>query len=140
MLKASFSPSEKEDSSNKIVRDWSEFIFKLNELLAEARAKKLNISDSSYLARCEKDNALQESIKRIVEEPNALKAEKMILSLYFDFLDHHPVSSPFSPDALMLYGLKLQIKEKEKTFDKENGKTEFNRLFSDIEKEIFHKE
>lgn len=140
LLKATFTPSGVEKSKNRTVSDWENFIFKLNELLTEARAKKLDISDPVYKARCEKDNALLDKVKRIVDEENALKAERMILSLYFDFLDHHPVASPFSTDALMLYGLKLQIKEKEKSFDKEKGRVEFNRLFSDIEKDIFHKE
>lgn len=140
LIKATFNPTGEEKSKNKTVSDWEDFIFKLNELLTEARAKKLDISDPVYKARCEKDNALLEKVKRIVDEDNALKAEQMILALYFDFLDHHQVSSPFSTDALMLYGLKLQIKERAKSFDQEKGRIEFDRLFSDIEKDIFHKE
>ncbi len=139
LLNATFYPEDKK-SKNKTVMDWESFIFKLNEMLTEARAKKLGLSDPSYSARCDKDTILAESVKRIIEEPNALKAERMILSLYFDFLDQHQVSSPFSTDALMIYGLKLQIKEKANSFDKEKGKAEFARLFSDIEKDIFHKE
>ncbi len=140
LLKASFSPDSNSKGRNKIVQQWDNFIFKLNELLTEARAKKLGILDSGYHARCERDSVLEEKIKSIIEEPNALEAEKKILSMYFDFLDHHQLSSPFSTDALMIYGLKLQIKEKENSFDKVKGKAEFDRLFSDIQRDIFHKE
>lgn len=139
LVKATFDSSG-DECKNKIVASWSSFIFKLNELLTEARAKKLGIEDKNYNARCDKDYKLEEEVKKIIEEPNALNAERMILSLYFDFLDKHQVSSPFSTDALILYGLKLQIKEKEKSYDKEDGKAEFERLFSDIQKDIFHKE
>ena len=137
LLKASFSHDSKESGKNRIVKEWDDFIFKLNELLTEARAKKLGLSDPSYKAQSDQDSVLEEKVKRIIDEPNALKAEKMILSLYFDFLDNHQLSSPFSTDALMIYGLKLQIKERAKSFDLDKGKTEFERLFSDIEKDIF---
>lgn len=137
LLKASFSNTDEERSKNRIVRDWDKFIFNLNELLTEARARKLGIADDKYKARCEHDSALDERVKKIVEEKNALSAEKMILALYFEFLDKHQLSSPFSTDALILYGLKLQIKEKEKSFDLEKGREEFNMLFSDIGKDIF---
>ena len=137
LLKATFSYDSEEKGKNKIVKDWGDFIFKLNEMLTEARAKKLGLSDSRYSSKAERDRDLEEKVKDIIEEPNALKAERMILSLYFDFLDHHSLSSPFSSDALMIYGLKLQIKEKANSFDAKKGREEFDRLFSDINKDIF---
>ena len=79
-------------------------------------------------------------MRKLVDNPNPLEAEKEILALYFDFLDKHQVASPFSTEALMIYGLKLQIKEKAKGFKRDKGKAEFDRLFANIQKEIFHKE
>ena len=40
----------------------------------------------------------------------------------------------------MIYSLKLQIKEKAAGFDRDKGKKEFDRLFGDVKKDIFHKE
>ena len=40
----------------------------------------------------------------------------------------------------MIYGLKLQIKERASSFDREKGKAEFDRLFKDVQNDIFHKE
>ncbi len=137
LLKATFAHDQSDSGKNHIVKEWDDFIFKLNELLTQERAKKLGLLDPSYKARCTQDMALEESVRRIVGEENALKAEKMILSLYFDFLDQHQLSSPFSTDALIIYGLKLQIKERASAFDREKGKAEFERLFSNIEKDIF---
>lgn len=140
LLKATFTPDMSSTASNKIVRDWSDFIFKLNETLTEARARKLGLNNPEYNSRCEKDSELESQIKRVLEQKNPLEAERLILSLYFDFLDRHPLSSPFSSEALMIYGLKLQIKEKEKSFDREQGRAEFDKLFKNIQKDIFDKE
>lgn len=136
LAKATFTHEEGKASS-RIVQDWDKFNFRLKELLTEVRAKKLGFGDNpEYKAKSERDNELEKKASRIVSLQNPLEAENAILALYFDFLSSHEVSSPFSLDALIIYGLKLQIKEKVKAFEKEKGEAEFNRLYSDIQKEI----
>ena len=70
----------------------------------------------------------------MIKDP--LQAEKAILSEYFDFLSSHEVQSPFSLDALIIYGLKLQIKERAEAFSREKGRAEFDHLYRDIQLEI----
>lgn len=136
LAKATFSHEEGKATS-RIVQDWDRFNYRLKELMTEARAKKLGLGEMScYKARSDRDAELEKKAAQIVAMKNPLQAEEAILSLYFDFLSSHQVSSQFSLEALIIYGLKLQIKEKVKAFDKEKGEAEFNRLYSDIQKEI----
>lgn len=136
----SFDSKGEGKASSKIVKEWDSFSFSLKELITEERARRLGLENKEYRARCIKEKSLEDKVIRIVNNPDPLQAEKEILSLYFDFLDKHPVTSPFSTEALMIYALKLQIKEKAKGFDRDKGKAEFDRLFEKIQKDIFHKE
>ena len=83
-----------------------------------------------------KDTFDLKKAKEILSISNPLEAEKAILGEYFDFLSSHPVSSPFSLDALIIYGLKLQIKERVAAFSEEKGREEFDRLYRDIQSVI----
>ncbi len=123
-----------------IVKEWESLVYRINEILTEERAKKLGIDDKEYKARCLPDKAIEDRVKHILSIADPLEAEREILNLYFDFLSSHETSDPFSTKALMIYSLKLQIKEKASGFDKDRGKAEFDRLFSDVKKDIFHKE
>ena len=134
--KASFSHKEGK-VSNKIVRDWDNFNYTFSEMMVEERAKKLGKGDDfSYKARSERNEELEKKAREIVSMENPLQAEKSILAEYFDFLSSHAVSSPFSLDALIIYGLKLQIKERVAAFVTEKGRNEFHRLYGDIQSEI----
>ena len=124
-----------------IVKEWESLIYSVNEMMTEERAKKLGLdSEKEYKARCDHDNVLEDKVKRIVSMDNPLEAERAILSLYFDFLSDYELSDPFSTTALMVYGLKLQIKERASSFDSRKGRAEFDHLFKDVQKDIFHKE
>ena len=137
LKKATFNVETNRKTKSKVVKDWENFEWKLNELLTEERAKNLNWDVDKYKAKCTPDRLLSEKLKKIVESPNPLKAEKEILDMYFEFLENHEVSSPFSTEALMIYALKLQIKEKAESFSKEKGRKEFDKLYGELEKQIF---
>lgn len=134
--KASFSHREGK-ASNRIVKDWDSFNYCFSEMLVEERAKKLGRGDClEYKSRVPRDENLEKKAKEILSISDPLEAEKAILSQYFDFLSSHPVSSPFSLDALIIYGLKLQIKERASSFVEEKGRREFDRLYGDIQNVI----
>lgn len=136
--KATFTPSDDKKIKSPVVRAWASFNYKLSEILTEERSKRLGWDkDKKYKAKCPDDPVLREKVKKIVEKEDPLKAERDILSLYFDFLSKYREDSPFSTEALMIYSLKLQIKEREKEFSDERGEKEFNRLLGHIQKEIF---
>ncbi len=138
LKKATFEPKSDKDIKSPIVKAWASFNYKLNEILTEERAIRLGWDkNGQYKAKCQDDPQLRESLRKIVDEENPLKAERDILSLYFDFLNKYSESSPFSTEALMIYALKLQIKEKEKSYSTEVGKSEFNKLLGNIQSQIF---
>lgn len=139
--RVTFHPEAGSGARLPIVKEWENLIFTINEMMTEERAKKLGLdAEKEYKARCSRDKVLEDKVKHIVNMDNPLEAERAILSLYFDFLSEHELSDPFSTTALMIYGLKLQIKERASSFDREKGKAEFDRLFKDVQKDIFHKE
>ncbi len=123
-------------SGNRIIRDWDSFNFALEEYITEERAKKLGIRDTRYRARCPFNEEIRNKARRIVALPDPLEAEKAVLVEYFSFLSSHKVESQFSLDALIIYGLLLQIKEKVAGYDERKGRAEFDRLYSDIRKDI----
>lgn len=137
LKKAKFNVRTDKKAKSRIVSEWQSFEYRLNELLTEERAKNLGLDDEKYRARCTPDRIFSEKLKKIIENPNPLKGEMEILDMYFNFLDSHPVSSPFSMDALIIYALKLQIKEKAESFSQEKGRAEFDKLYSNLEKQIF---
>ena len=135
LKKASFD-HEKEKVSNRIISDWDDFNYSLNEYITEERAKKLGIKNSDYNARCAHSDEIQRKAEIIVGMDNPLEAEKAVLGEYFSFLSSHTVDSQFSLDALIVYGLLLQIKERVSSFDREKGREEFDRLYQEIRKDI----
>ena len=134
--KASFAHREGK-VTNKIVKDWDNFNFTFSEMLVSQRAiKNGKGEDPEYKPRVPRDENLEKKANEILSISNPLEAEKAILGEYFDFLSSHPVSSPFSLDALIIYGLKLQIKERVAAFSEEKGREEFDRLYRDIQSVI----
>ncbi len=135
LTKATFD-HEKEKVSSRIISDWDDFNYCLNEYLTEERAKKLGKKNPEYRARCRHSEDIQKKAESIVRIENPLDAEKAILAEYFSFLSSHEVDSQFSLDALIIYGLLLQIKERVSSFDRVKGREEFDRLYQDIRKDI----
>lgn len=128
------------DAKLPLVKEWESFIYKINEYMTEARARKLSLDDKEYKSRADHDKALEDRVNQIVELDNPLEAERALLALYFDFLSTRESYDPFSSRSLMIYGLKLQIIERSAAFSQDKGRAEFDRLFKDVQKDIFHKE
>lgn len=136
MLKKASFDHEKEKVSSRIISDWDDFNYSLNEYLTQERALKMGKKDPRYRARCRENEEIRRKAEQIVKISNPLDAEKAVLSEYFSFLSKHEVESQFSLDALIIYGLLLQIKERVSSFDREKGRAEFNRLYQEIRKDI----
>lgn len=135
LSKATFDHAGDKDS-NHIIRDWDNFNYCLNEYLTQERAKKLGRTGDEYRARCAYNERIEHRASEIVSLSDPLEAEKAILGEYFIFLSKHEVESQFSLDALIIYGLLLQIKERVASFSPEKGRDEFERLYQSIRKDI----
>lgn len=129
------------DPKSPLMRRWKAYISKVNSYLAEERAKKLGWNDDgAYSVPEEKDRVLAERISRAVRTMDPLEGEKELLSIYFDFLRANITYDPFSRDSLMIYALQLQILERKSSFSQQKGKSEFERLFKELQKEFTVKE
>ncbi len=135
LSKATFT-HDKEKESNRIIKDWDDFNYTLNEYITQERAKKLSLDDPKYKIRCERNDEVEKMAHEIVSSSNPLDAEKAILKKYFDFLSNHKTDSLFSLDALIIYALLLQIKERAGSFSEEKGRETFEMLYTDIRKDI----
>ncbi len=135
LSKATFT-HESGKENNHIIKDWDKFNYTLSEYITQERAQKKGIEDKKYLSRADKDEIIEREARDIVALNNPLEAENAILSQYFAFLSNHPVESQFSLDALIIYSLLLQIKERASRYSKEDGRAEFDNLYSKIRNDI----
>ena len=125
--------TEEGEASIPVVREWQEYAGHLRAAINRIRAERLGFKG---YASDSMDRSLEPVARAIVENRNPLEGEKVILSLYFDFLTSRETGSPFSSSALMIYALKLQILERAGAFDEKKGRAEFDKLYSAIEKTI----
>ena len=98
-------------------------------------ARKLGFAGYETVSGGEK--IFEDRIRSIVEDMNPLEGERALLGMYFDFLSSREGGSPFSSRALMIYALKLQLMERSSSFSQEKGLEEFDRLYKEIETDIF---
>ena len=135
LSKATFT-HESDKENNHIIRDWDKFNYTLSEYITQERAHKLGLVDKKFLSRAEKDERIEAEAREIVAITNPMEAENAILARYFAFLSNHSVESQFSLDALIIYGLLLQIKERASRYSAEDGRKEFDSLYSKIRNDI----
>ena len=123
---------------NRFVEAYSRFSTMLDRALTEERARALGLDEQEYRNDGEKTAFIQQAVRRAVSECNPLEAEELLLRLRFDFLDRN-VGSGHRWDLtfLVCYALKLSLLSRRSAFTRERGSEEFERLTSQLRKEIF---
>lgn len=101
-----------------IVKEWKAFDLSIREELAKIRkAKKDRVKEK-----------ISPALATVFSNEIPLEMEKRLEKIRWDFLENKEISFYFDLNALIIYYLKLQILERLKTFDKEKGKTKFEKL------------
>lgn len=127
-----------EVKGNGFIKGFSHYRSMVEKELAAQRSARLKISDSRYINTGDKETRISETIHRAVTDDNPLEAEKIILSLYWDYLESHAgLNHIFDLTFLLSYALRLQILSRISSFTREKGNAEFSRLFSNLKSEIF---
>ena len=123
---------------NRFVEAYSRLSTMLDRALTEERARALGLDEQEYRNDGEKTAFIQQAVRRAVSECNPLEAEELLLRLRFDFLDRN-VGSGHRWDLtfLVCYALKLSLLSRRSAFTRERGSEEFERLTSQLRKEIF---
>lgn len=127
-----------EVKGNRFLAEFSHFRSMVEKELASQRATRLGIEDERYVNRGEKESKITEEVRKAVSNESPLEAEKIILSLYWDYLEAHvSVGHYFDLTFLISYALRLQILSRLSQFTTEKGNEEFSKAFSTLKAEIF---
>lgn len=123
-------------SRNPFLGRWQKFAGMLKGELNEQRARKLGLSAESYANREERSIAVQNAVRSALAEPNALKAEMILIALQWHEIDEMSAGHVFDTDAVLAYALKLGIITRKNLFTQEAGNKEFKRLYGGVEAQI----
>ncbi len=127
-----------EVKGNRFLAEFSHFRSMVEKELAAQRAARLSIQDERYVNKGDKESRITEEIRKAVACESPLEAEKIILQLYWDYLETHVSSGHyFDLTFLISYALRLQILSRQSQFTTEKGNEEFSKVFSTLKAEIF---
>lgn len=122
---------------NSFVEGYTRFRSMVEKELASVRSQRLGLAQD-YRNDGEKSSLISQTVRKAVEESNPLEGEKILLRLYFDYLDRNiGFGHQWDLTFLISYALKLQLLSRRSSFTREKGRREFDALFSQLGKEIF---
>lgn len=123
-----------ESDRGSLLREWADFYGVLREELIYQRRVKLSRSAKIPGNR---DAAVTAAVTTAVNSDNPLVAEKILLQLEFEKLDEMVGYHNFDERALYGYAMKLQLLERQRTFDRKTGEEEFQTLLDDLRQQVF---
>ncbi len=124
--------------SGAFMKDFTHFRSMVEKELASQRAARLQFQDARYENKGDRESRITERVRKAVSEDNPLEGERIILSLYWDYLEEHVGNGHyFDLTFLLSYSLRLQILSRLSLFDLDRGNAEFERLFGNLRTQIF---
>lgn len=118
-----------------LVSEWGKIYNKLNKELC--RQRLLNMGKSAPDSN-DRDFETEKVVEATLKAKNPLEAEKILLAYQFECLDKLVSMHYFDDYVLYGYAIKLKLLERQCLFVQEKGKTEFKRLFDDIQLQILN--
>lgn len=118
-----------EANDDGIPLEWSVFYSNLYNELNYQRALKLN---RPQLYKKQDSLEIVTIVNQVLSAKNPLDAEIILLKSQFEFLDKIISTHYFDLQVLMVYAIKIKLKERYDLFNKESGKKEFKNLFMKI--------
>lgn len=116
-----------------LISEWSKFHTAFQEELNCQRNQRLGRPNP---ISHQKDEMVAKAVAAAINGRNPLDAEKALLALEFEELDELIGTHYFDDYALMGYALKLKLLERKTIFDRNNGKTELNRIVNGLQQRI----
>ena len=127
-----------EVEGNAFMKAFSRFRSMVDSALIAERAAKLGLKDPCYANRGDREGRIQEAVKKAVRSDDPLMGEKLILNLYWGFLENNlGLGHYFDLTFLISYALRLQILSRLSSFTLDKGNAEFAKLFGQLKEEIF---
>ena len=135
--------------SNEFVRSWYQLNMDINNILTAMLAAKQGWKASDYIkgegevqTMIRENNAKDfirhigmdnvQELKKIVEETDPVKKEKMIDTFKWLWLDEQTFFDPFNFDAVFAYMCKLEMQYRWANLDVEHGKARFQKIIDDL--------
>ncbi|MCK5707902.1 MAG: DUF2764 family protein [Candidatus Aureabacteria bacterium] len=116
--------------TNSVLKDWIVFENSLRNELVRIRANETGISADQYIRTdIESDPVIFSVVREAVKAPSPLKIEMNFIELRWKFLEQYEVGHYFDLTALVLYGLKLQLLERQSLFDISKGQKVFHTIY-----------
>ena len=113
-----------------LIKRWIAFENTLRNELVKVRAKALGVSEEVYLrSQTDFETSAVSFIPSALQDASPLKVEKNLIELRWNFLADQEMGHDFDFDALMIYGLKLQLLERLHRFDEERGQSTLNLIY-----------
>ena len=116
-----------------LVKEWAQFYGSLMQELNYQR--NLNL-ERPAVAPVLRDAASVKAVTAAMHAKNPLDAEMLLLNLEFEKLDSLVSMHYFDNYVLFGYAMKLKLLERLHSFDREEGRREFQNLFENIQKKI----
>ena len=135
--------------SNEFVRSWYQLNMDINNVLTAMLANKQGWKATDFIkgegevqTMIRENNAKDfikhvgmdniQELKKIVEETDPVKKEKMIDVFKWLWLDEQTFFEPFSIDAVFAYMCKLEMQYRWANLDVEHGKARFQQIIDDL--------
>lgn len=118
------------DSVGSIIRKWKEMEFGLRNELVKLRAKNTGKDAEAYLQPESLNPLASADARRIVDEATPYKSELEFGRTLWKFIEELEVGQMFTLEFLVCYYLKLQILERNATFNIEKGKQKLESIIS----------
>ena len=116
-----------------LVKEWADFYGRMKEELNYQRKVALGMQCE---APAERDPKAAERVAAAMAAENPLEAEKILLRFELEQIDSLMGIHYFDDWSLFGYAMKLRLLERQNSFDPEEGRGEFRRLFHNIQQQI----
>ncbi len=122
-------------SSDKgpLLKEWGTWYTRMQRELNKRRREKLG---KPFDRTVEADQSTRDMIEVVMNAPDPLAAEKIMLDAQFNYLDSLVAMHYFDDHVLYGYAVKLKLLERRDVFKKEKGSAEFERLFDGVKQQI----
>jgi hypothetical protein len=119
----------------EILKRFQEAEFGLRNELVKLRAKKLGVEQDRYIREESLNPLLAAAAREILEQETPLKSETTMSGTLWTILEDLMVGHYFDVDFLTAYYLKLQILERQASFQVEAGKQKLESILSGDKKD-----
>lgn len=118
-----------------VLKRYQDAEFGLRNELVKVRAKRLSVELDRYIREESLNPLFASAAREILEQENPLKAEVFIGKVLWEILDDLLVGHYFDVDFLAAYYLKLQILERNASFQVEAGEQKLESILTGEDKD-----